>query len=119
MYQGQDFSMDAQIKQFRGTLNELKLQLKGGLEDFISNSLIVSNMGTNDYLNNYLVDSDKRAKYTPDAFNDILIQNYTKQMEVIYKKQQKKCEFIPRIIVNILNLNFFYRIYTTWVFEIS
>lgn len=75
--------MDDQIANFNITLQQLNSQMGDDTESFLAKSLFFLNMGSNDYVNNYLLPfSDKPKKYTPEAFSDLLIRNYNKQLMV-------------------------------------
>ncbi|RZS05324.1 hypothetical protein BHM03_00035819 [Ensete ventricosum] len=70
--QGNLFSMDDQIANFNITLQQLNSQLGDDTGSFLAESLFFLNMGSNDYVNNYLLPfSDKPKKYTPEAFNSM------------------------------------------------
>ncbi|RRT74411.1 hypothetical protein B296_00013137 [Ensete ventricosum] len=82
--QGNLFSMDDQIANFNITLQQLNSQLGDDTGSFLAESLFFLNMGSNDYVNNYLLPfSDKPKKYTPEAFSDRLIQSYKQQLMIV------------------------------------
>ncbi|XXG67682.1 hypothetical protein AAC387_Pa06g0966 [Persea americana] len=82
------WTMNKQIKNFRRTLKQLSplVKRKGGVAEFVAESLILVCTGSNDYLFNYLDPiSDVRFKYTLDQFQDLLIQEYTSQLKELHK----------------------------------
>lgn len=85
MFQGDRFSLNMQIKNFKSTMNQLKSQMEEKeLKEFLAKSLVVMNVGNNDYLNNYLMPSIYQTSsiYNPREFADILARNYTAQILV-------------------------------------
>lgn len=66
-------------------MNQLKSQMEEKeLKEFLAKSLVVMNVGNNDYLNNYLMPSIYQTSsiYNPREFADILARNYTAQILV-------------------------------------
>ncbi|XP_020590646.1 GDSL esterase/lipase 7 isoform X2 [Phalaenopsis equestris] len=56
------------------------------LSDYISSSIFVINIGSNDYINNYLLPNlySSSREYTADAFADLLISNFERQLKSLY-----------------------------------
>jgi len=52
-------------------------------EVMLNKALYVIVLGSNDYINNYmLTGSSARAMYTPDEYADLLVATYTQHIEV-------------------------------------
>ncbi|CAN1847276.1 GDSL esterase/lipase At5g45670 [Linum perenne] len=60
--------------------------------DHLAKCFYISNMGNNDYINNYLLpqSSDIRAKYNPDQFAALLIEKYNVQIKRMYDLGARK-----------------------------
>lgn len=73
-----------QIKNFVSTLDQITGRL--GADDVaakISNCLFFVGMGSNDYLNNYLLPNfNTKDKYTGDEFSDLLVGMFDQQLTV-------------------------------------
>ncbi|WOL10551.1 GDSL esterase/lipase [Canna indica] len=84
--------MEEQIDNFNTIkTQQLKPQLQGKTESFLAKSLFLVSMGSNDYINNYLLPfSTKPSNYTPDAFSNLLIRNYHKQLMKLYEMGGRK-----------------------------
>ncbi|PKA59833.1 GDSL esterase/lipase 7 [Apostasia shenzhenica] len=56
------------------------------LEDYLSSSIFVVNIGSNDYINNYLLPNlySSSRDYTPEGFADLLISNFEQQLTSLY-----------------------------------
>ncbi|PKU87539.1 GDSL esterase/lipase 7 [Dendrobium catenatum] len=56
------------------------------LSDYLSSSVFVINIGSNDYINNYLLPNlySTSREYTADAFADLLISNFERQLKSLY-----------------------------------
>lgn len=53
------------------------------LQQYLSNAIAVVILGSNDYVNNYLNPSYRsRSKFKPEQYADIVINQYTKQIQV-------------------------------------
>lgn len=75
--------MDSQIQNFKRILEGLGSVLANGTEDYISRSLFLVCMGSNDYINNLLLPLSQTASmYTSESFAELLIQEYNRQLKV-------------------------------------
>lgn len=82
--QGDVFTMDEQIQNFKSTLQELSLLLGNETADLIARSLFFICIGSNDYINNYLHPLQmKEKRFPPAAFAQLLIQEYRRQIKVV------------------------------------
>lgn len=73
-----------QIRNFQNTLDQITGNL--GVDDVasaIARCIFFVGMGSNDYLNNYLMPNyDTRNQYNGQQFADLLVQQYTRQLTV-------------------------------------
>lgn len=75
--------MDSQIQNFKRILEGLGSVLANGTEDYISRSLFLVCMGSNDYINNLLLPLSQTASmYTSESFAELLIHEYNRQLKV-------------------------------------
>ncbi|KAM3404176.1 hypothetical protein ACQJBY_007328 [Aegilops geniculata] len=87
---GQNFvgriPFNQQIKNFQTTLNQIKVKLGAGkLASSLGRSIFYVGMGSNDYLNNYLMPNyNTRNEYNGDQYSTLLVQHYTKQLTSLY-----------------------------------
>lgn len=78
-------SMNEQISLFQQTVNQLNAMLgPSAATDLLRNSLFTSVMGSNDYVNNYLLTSNNstRNQYTPSQYVQLLVSTYRTQLTV-------------------------------------
>ncbi|XP_071707661.1 GDSL esterase/lipase At5g08460-like [Rutidosis leptorrhynchoides] len=90
---GERFSFRQQVENFASNLNQLKNVMEGEqLGLYLNKSLAVVIMGSNDYINNYFLTSFYATSYiyTPTAYSDLLIQQYTKQILALYRLGLRK-----------------------------
>ncbi|KAL5753426.1 hypothetical protein ACOSQ2_023933 [Xanthoceras sorbifolium] len=77
---GQRFSLRQQVENFKSTLRQLKEQMdEVKTKEYLAKSLIVMNLGSNDYINNYLIHSfySNTSYYNPNEYALFLITQYT------------------------------------------
>lgn len=90
--QGDRFTFNQQVENFQSSLSQLnRLMDENQLNQYLATSLVVVNLGSNDYINNYLMPSLYSTSYTykPGEYAHLLIDNYTKQILV-----RRKIKFI-------------------------
>ncbi|OMO61140.1 Lipase, GDSL [Corchorus olitorius] len=90
---GDRFSLRQQVQNFGITLNQLKNQMnEEELDRYLKKSLIVINMGSNDYINNYLMPSfySSSSTFNPEEFAHLLINNYASQIMELYRLGLRK-----------------------------
>ncbi|KVH89691.1 Lipase, GDSL [Cynara cardunculus var. scolymus] len=84
---GERFSFRQQVENFASNLNQLKNEMEGEqLSQYLRKSLAVLILGSNDYINNYLLTPlyPTRYIYTPTSYTDLLIQQYAMQISALY-----------------------------------
>ncbi|KAL8459727.1 hypothetical protein ACS0TY_037004 [Phlomoides rotata] len=81
-----------QIDHFKSTVDQIKNNL--GVADVsqdLAKSILFVGMGSNDYLNNYLMPNyDTKSRYNPQQFADLLSHNYTQQLTKLYNLGGRK-----------------------------
>ncbi|WOK96520.1 GDSL esterase/lipase [Canna indica] len=93
---GQNFvgriPFNQQIKNFESTLDQITDNL--GADDVanaMSHCIFFVGMGSNDYLNNYLMPNyNTRNQYNGEQFADLLVQQYTRQLTSLYNLGARK-----------------------------
>lgn len=80
-------SMNQQVESFARTVQQLRRYFRGdqnALAAYLSKSIFYCGLGSNDYLNNYFMRDyySTSTQYTPKAYADSLIQDYSKQLTV-------------------------------------
>ncbi|EPS67957.1 hypothetical protein M569_06816 [Genlisea aurea] len=75
-----------QIKNFENSLDQLAtLTGNADLSQGLSKSIFFVGMGSNDYLNNYLMPNyDTKNQYNPQQYADLLVHQYTQQLTRLY-----------------------------------
>ncbi|XP_016495817.2 GDSL esterase/lipase At5g08460-like [Nicotiana tabacum] len=84
---GERFSLNQQIQNFEDTLDQLKQQMEEqDLSYYLAKSLVVMNLGNNDYINNYLQPSlyTTSSNYKPRDYADLLIKHYSRQILALH-----------------------------------
>ena len=85
-FQGDRISFSGQVKNYQNTVQQV-VNLLGNQDqaaNYLSRCIYSIGLGSNDYLNNYfqpLYYSTGR-QYTPEQYADLLIQQYTQQLQV-------------------------------------
>ncbi|XP_031474252.1 GDSL esterase/lipase At1g71691 [Nymphaea colorata] len=103
-----------QIENFQGTLDSITTQLGGvdRLSQSIGRSIFFVGMGSNDYLNNYLMPNYvTRNQYTGQQFASLLVDEYARQLTTLYNLGARKFVLagvgilgcIPSILAQSLN----------------
>ncbi|KAG6468675.1 GDSL esterase/lipase At1g71691-like [Zingiber officinale] len=93
---GQNFAgripFDQQIKNFESTLDQNTGNLGADVVyDAIARCIFFVGMGSNDYLNNYLMpDYDTRNQYDGEQFADLLAHQYARQLTSMYNLGARK-----------------------------
>ena len=84
------FTMNIQLYNHKITVSRIAKQLGGDdvAKKYLSKCIYVSDMGHNDYLNNYFLDTYNSSEiYTPDEYAQHLIKTYKTQLEVSLLRQ--------------------------------
>ncbi|TVU36896.1 hypothetical protein EJB05_18849, partial [Eragrostis curvula] len=91
---GERFSLSQQVLNLETNLDAIKSQLSdpSSYGQFLARSIAVMVVGSNDYINNYLLTSlyDSAAKYNPQDFATLLITHYTRQTLALYSLGLRK-----------------------------
>ncbi|XP_058201169.1 GDSL esterase/lipase At1g29670-like [Rhododendron vialii] len=65
---------------------------KEAAADYLSKCIYLVNIGSNDYINNYLMPQNyaTSALYSPDQYADVLNQQYSKLLKILYNEGARK-----------------------------
>ncbi|KAL3737038.1 hypothetical protein ACJRO7_025890 [Eucalyptus globulus] len=80
---GERYSLSQQVLNFENTLNQVRTMLSGtALSQYLAKSIAVMVIGSNDYINNYLMPSMYSSSYiyTPQAYGNLLLNRYARQI---------------------------------------
>ncbi|CAI0556769.1 unnamed protein product [Linum tenue] len=83
---------DQQIENFQNTLDQLTSKV-GAVDaaQGVGRSIFFVGMGSNDYLNNYLMPNyPTRGQYNGQQYADLLVQQYTRQLNTLYNLGARK-----------------------------
>ncbi|KAL8159140.1 hypothetical protein V2J09_000677 [Rumex salicifolius] len=84
---GERYSLNKQVLNFESTLDQLKRGMKeGDVYQLLGDALVVMVLGSNDYLNNYLLPTlyQTSTLYNPQDYANLLINHYARQVEALY-----------------------------------
>ncbi|XP_058079254.1 GDSL esterase/lipase At1g71250 isoform X2 [Magnolia sinica] len=90
---GDRFSLNQQVLNFENTLNDLRNQMDSRtLGTYLAKSIVFMVLGSNDYLNNYLLPSmySSSYTYTPQQYADLLLNHYARQLVALYSLGLRK-----------------------------
>ncbi|KAK1588431.1 hypothetical protein Q3G72_023169 [Acer saccharum] len=90
---GERFNLRQQVENFRSTVGQLKKQMdETKMEEYLAKSLIVMNLGSNDYINNYLIPSfyNSSFNYNPIQYALLLITQYTTNIMELHNLGARK-----------------------------
>ncbi|KAG6739707.1 hypothetical protein POTOM_057321 [Populus tomentosa] len=107
-YSGELFTMNIQLYNHNITVSRIAKIL--GSEEvarkYLSQCIYVSDMGHNDYLNNYFLDGYNSSQlYTPEEFAQLLIETYETQLEKLYCSGARKIAVFGLIRVGCMPYN--------------
>ncbi|KAG6692132.1 hypothetical protein I3842_10G097600 [Carya illinoinensis] len=91
---GGRISFSGQVKNYQDTVSQVVNLL--GDEDsaaqYLSKCIYSIGLGSNDYLNNYFMPQyySTGNQYTPDQYADVLIEQYTEQLKILYDNGARK-----------------------------
>lgn len=83
--QGQRYALSQQVINFETTLGQLRKMMSGGdLSRYLAKSIALVVIGSNDYINNYLLPSmyPSSYNYRPPEFANLLLNHYARQLVV-------------------------------------
>ncbi|PSR88073.1 GDSL esterase/lipase [Actinidia chinensis var. chinensis] len=90
---GQRFSLSQQVENFENTLSQLKNEMSDEeISQYLFKSLVIMILGSNDYINNYLVPSQYATSYiyNPKEYADLLIERYATQILALHSLGLRK-----------------------------
>ncbi|GMN56485.1 hypothetical protein TIFTF001_025590 [Ficus carica] len=91
---GERYSLSEQVRNFEKTLNnELRRAMSGrSVSEYLAKSIVVLVLGSNDYLNNYLMPSiySSAYTYTPPQFANLLLNHYTRHILALHSLGLRK-----------------------------
>ncbi|KAK9051621.1 hypothetical protein SSX86_028248 [Deinandra increscens subsp. villosa] len=91
---GDRISMDRQLLNHETTISRLSAlqNNKSFTDDHLKKCIYLSNIGSNDYINNYLIPSiyPTSNTYTVDQYAQVLVQQYSQQLKTIYNLGARK-----------------------------
>ncbi|KAK1323880.1 GDSL esterase/lipase [Acorus calamus] len=90
---GERYSMKDQVLNFETMLNDLRSMNPGGnLSHYLGRSIAVIVLGSNDYINNYLLPDlyFSNHNYTAPDYANLLINSYTRQLMAVYSLGLRK-----------------------------
>ncbi|XP_077251459.1 GDSL esterase/lipase At1g71250-like [Tasmannia lanceolata] len=87
------FSLNQQVLNFESNLDDLRNQMGGrNLSEYLAKSIAVMVLGSNDYINNYLVLPlyNTSLVYTPQAYANLLLNHYSRQLSALFSVGLRK-----------------------------
>ncbi|KAG5223963.1 GDSL esterase/lipase [Salix suchowensis] len=90
---GELFTMNIQLYNHKITVSRIGKQLGSDevAKKYLSQCIYVTDMGHNDYLNNYFLDTYNSSQlYTPEKYAQLLIETYKTQLEDLYSTGARK-----------------------------
>ncbi|CAH9055589.1 unnamed protein product [Cuscuta europaea] len=91
---GDRTSFSGQVRNYKSTVEQV-VQILGDEDsaaNYLSQCIYSIGVGSNDYLNNYFMPIyySSSRQYTPDQYADLLIQQYTQQLQTLYDYGARK-----------------------------
>ncbi|MCD7460146.1 hypothetical protein HAX54_042955 [Datura stramonium] len=95
---GGRISFSGQVNNYRNTVQQV-VQILGNenaAADYLKKCIYSIGMGSNDYLNNYFMPLyySTSRQFTPDQYANVLIQQYTQQLKILYNNGARKFALI-------------------------
>nr|GMD68793.1 GDSL esterase/lipase At1g71250 [Ipomoea batatas] len=87
------YTLSQQVVNFESTLNQLRTMMSpADLNTYLARSIAVVVIGSNDYVNNYLLPSlyTSSFNYNPAQFADLLLNRYARQLVALYSVGLRK-----------------------------
>ncbi|KAH7839658.1 hypothetical protein Vadar_006965 [Vaccinium darrowii] len=95
---GDRISMDMQLQNHETTIKGISnlLGSSGAAESYLASCIYLVGMGSNDYINNYLLPESYNSSqlYTPNMYATILAQNYAQQLRTLYNFGARKVAIV-------------------------
>ncbi|KAG8079123.1 hypothetical protein GUJ93_ZPchr0007g4179 [Zizania palustris] len=88
---GERFSLSQQVLNWESNLETIRSQTRD-VEGYLASSIAIMVLGSNDYINNYLLTSlyDSANNYSPEDYADLLINHYTRQILALHSVGLRK-----------------------------
>ncbi|CAA6668279.1 unnamed protein product [Spirodela intermedia] len=91
---GERFDLSEQVLNFQSNLEQMRMVLGGErmLSQFLASSIVVMIIGSNDYINNYLLPSlySSSYNYSPEDYADLLLNRLTRQLLALHSVGLRK-----------------------------
>ncbi|KAJ4977607.1 hypothetical protein NE237_008387 [Protea cynaroides] len=92
---GKNLHLEQQIEFFTETVNQFlpqNFKTKDELLQYLSKSIFVVNIGSNDYLNNYLLSTQYNSShlYTPEQFASVLLKEFRQHLQELHNLGARK-----------------------------
>ncbi|XP_038995644.1 GDSL esterase/lipase At1g29670-like [Hibiscus syriacus] len=91
---GARISFSGQVRNYRQTVAQVVnlLGSEANAADYLSKCIYSIGLGSNDYLNNYFMPLfySTSRRYNPEQYADVLIQQYTQQLQALYNYGARK-----------------------------
>ncbi|XP_057793828.1 GDSL esterase/lipase At1g71250 [Salvia miltiorrhiza] len=90
---GERYSLSQQVINFETTLSQLRTMMSGpNLSRYLSKAIAVVVLGSNDYINNYLLPGlyPTSFNYNPTQFANLLLNHYARQLVALYSVGLRK-----------------------------
>ncbi|KDP21169.1 hypothetical protein JCGZ_21640 [Jatropha curcas] len=91
---GQRISFSGQVKNYQNTVSQIVNLLgdENTTANYLSKCIFSIGLGSNDYLNNYFMPQfySSSRQYTPEQYANVLIQQYTQQLRILYDNGGRK-----------------------------
>ncbi|XP_058095441.1 GDSL esterase/lipase At1g29670-like [Magnolia sinica] len=91
---GDRVSMSGQLRNYQATVQEVVNILgdEDSAANYLSQCIFTVGMGSNDYLNNYFMPAvySTSRQYTPEQYADVLIQQFSQQLQTLYNYGARK-----------------------------
>ncbi|KAA8515022.1 hypothetical protein F0562_018191 [Nyssa sinensis] len=95
---GARITMNGQLRNFNKTVSQVVglLGSKSSAAKYLKKCLYSVGMGSNDYLNNYFMPRfyTTSSRYTPKQYANVLIKQYSQQLQTLYKLGARKIALI-------------------------
>ncbi|GKU94318.1 hypothetical protein SLE2022_304830 [Rubroshorea leprosula] len=95
---GGRISFSGQVKNYQNTVSQVVNILgdENTAANYLSKCIYSIGLGSNDYLNNYFMPLyyNTGSRYTPEQYADVLIQQYTEQLQALYNYGARKFALI-------------------------
>ncbi|KAH8494050.1 hypothetical protein H0E87_020711 [Populus deltoides] len=95
---GDRISFSGQVRNYQNTVSQIVNILgdKNTTANYLSKCILSIALGSNDYLNNYFMPQlySSSQQYTPEQYANVLIQQYTQQLRILYNNGARKFALI-------------------------